>query len=420
VKKGQKVSKNRIKTLHKQIKESQIPDIFTRFAVFVFVAAIAVAVITFGRGYRFDLNTQTVSSTGILAISSTPENAQVYINGDLRGATDLNINLEPGTYVIEIKKEGYRSFQQTIRLKGEIVQAVDPILFPINPSLNPLTTIGVSKVKQVQSTDRFVIVSDSDDAEKNGIYLYEATDNPLDFLPPLSPILLQADIPISVDLQQTAFIFSPDHNEMIASFLSEDGEPVATYLLNMKKENTNVLDISTSKQALLDAWIQQEEKNRAKILETLPKDMQIVASDSFIMIKYSPDKTKFLYQADQDITIPRIIQPPLIGSNQTPEVRNIKKGAIYVYDRREDKNFEIDSPVGIEDMYWYTDSKRIVYREDGQISISLYDGEVRQTVYSGPLEQGFVAASPDGKILILANLNPISNKHPDLYQVGIQ
>jgi hypothetical protein len=420
VKSTQNDQNNRIEIVNKDIKSSHFADITSRVGILVLFIAGAVGVILFGRGYRFSLSDKKLSSTGILAISSSPENAQVYINGEFRGATDLNINLKPGEYTVEVNKEGYRSYKQTVKLKGEIVQAIDPILFPINPSLTPLTNLGISKVHQVQNTDRFVIIADSSDVEKDGIYLYEATSHPLDFLPPLSPILLRTDIPVEVDLSKTQLLFSPDNKQAAATFFNPEDEVLATYLLELGRENQDVLDISTSKDALMQAWAQQNTRNRAKILETLPKDIRKIASDSFTLIKYSPDKTKFLYQASQSATIPRVINPPLIGSNQTPEERTLTKDSIYIYDRREDKNFKIDSPVTIDEMYWYTDSKRIIYREKSQVSISLYDGQSRQAVYSGPIEQGFVAVSPDGRVLVLANLNPISNKYPDLYEVGIR
>ncbi len=420
MKKNQSNKNKDVEIVSEYIKKSHTSDILSRIGIVTLIGLGALVVILFGRGYRFSLSEKKLSSTGILAISSSPENAQVYINGEFHGATDLNINLKPGTYTVEVTKEGYRSYKQTVHLKGEIVQTVDPILFPINPSLTPLTNIGVNKVHQVQGSDRLVIIANANDVEKDGIYLYEATSHPLDFLPPLTPVVLRSDIPIAVDLDKTELLFSTDNKQAAATFYSEQGQEVATYLLELGRENKELLDITTSKDVLIEAWRLQEVKNRTKLLETLPKEIRTIASDSFTLLKYSPDKTKFLYQASQSATIPRVIDPPLIGSNQTPETRDITLDHIYVYDRREDKNYEIHSPVSIDKMYWYSDSKRIVYREKSQISISLYDGQSSQAVYSGPIEQGFVAVSADGKVLVLANLNPISNKYPDLYQVGIR
>jgi hypothetical protein len=39
--------------------------------------------------------------------------------------------------------------------------------------------------------------------------------------------------------------------------------------------------------------------------------------------------------------LPIIINPRLIGTDSTAEVRNIQKGSIYVYDIKEDRNYKI-------------------------------------------------------------------------------
>lgn len=405
--------------LHNKLVQ-RIVNLSLRAFLAIGVCAVIVMVIAFGRGYRPDFTNHTLSSTGILAISSSPRASEVYINGQFKGATDLNINLPPGEYTVEVKKEGYISFKKTVKLKGEIVQVIDPILFPINPSLSPVTNIGVQKAVQIEETGKIILFSQSDDPTKSGIYLYQADDRPLNFFPPLKPLLLTSLLPTDIDLLETTLEFSPDYKDMIATFYKAKS-PVATYLLSTSDSNTELLDISSSKDTLLNAWKEQSDKNTAKIIETLPKEMRQAALRSFSKMKFSPDETKILYEASSSAKIPLIINPPLIGANQTQEHRELTTGYTYVYDRKEDKNFVIaNTDTNIKDIYWYTDSKRLVFREPQTISISLYDGQHKQVVYSGPIEESFVAVAPSGKILVLANLNPRSNKFPDLYQVGIR
>lgn len=394
--------------------------IFAKFLLLATILLVIFGVIAFGRGYRIDMLNNTLSSTGILAISSSPRAAEVYINGDFKGATDVNINLPPGEYTVEVKKEGYISYKKTVKLKGEIVQVIDPILFPINPSLSPVTNIGIQKAIQIEQTGKIILLSQTNDREKSGIYLYEADDKPLNIFPPLKPLLAIQTLPVDVDLLETTLDFSPDYKEMIATFY-KDGELIATYLLSTNEENTQPLDISNSKATLLAAWEDESAKNTLKVLEALPKKLRAPAIAGFSKIKFSPDENKILYEASASASLPLVIDPPLIGANQTEEQRNLKPQYKYVYDRKEDKNFFIaDEKTDLADIYWYTDSKRIVYREPQTISIAQYDGQHKQVVYSGPLEDSFVAVAPNGKILVLANLNPRSNKLPDLYQVGIR
>ena len=116
-----------------------------------------------------------------------------------------------------------------------------------------------------------------------------------------------------------------------------------------------------------------------------------------------------------------VIVPPLIGSNQTVESRDLQANDIYVYDRKEDKNFKVGgSDLNINSIHWYSDSSHLIFSEDKQITLSDYDGNAKQTLYSGPLSQGFFTITSSGQLLILSNLNPLQNLLPDIYEVGIR
>ena len=192
-----------------------------------------------------------------------------------------------------------------------------------------------------------------------------------------------------------------------------------SYLLSLDAENQEPFDVSASKNTLINAWQEERVKETKKLIEILPRDIRKIASDSFNVVSFSPDQTKVLYRAKNDVKLPLVIDPPLIASNQTPEQRNIKKGKVYVYDKREDKNFNVGDEKS-PSFLWYVDSKRLVFNEGHRIAIILYDGQSKQIVYSGPIEKDFFTTTSDGKILILANLNPQFNKFPDVYEVGIR
>ena len=199
------------------------------------------------------------------------------------------------------------------------------------------------------------------------------------------------------------------------------GTLVNSYLISLDSENQELFNVTNSKEALIGAWDDERGKEIKKVIETFPNEIQKTASASFNIVDFSPDQTKILYSSNTNSNVPVIINPPLIASNQSTEERNIKFGNLYVYDKREDKNYRVgDSKLDIENIIWYYDSKRLVYREEDRISISSYDSTNKQTVYSGPFENNFFAVNSEGKLLILANLNPKSNKLPDLYLVGIR
>ena len=393
--------------------------IFFRVTILFFFLIVLIAVIGYARGYRFDLEERSVKSTGIISATSNPKAAKIYLDGKLKGVTDTNLTLAPGNYLVEIKKEGYTSWSKKINLKGELVINVDPVLFPINPSLSPLTNLGITKAVATEDGDKIVIIA------ADAIYLFDAGKKTLPFFPPLNKIVSLSLISNIVDFINTRVIFSPDQKQAIFEFASSDevlAKSEASYLLSLQEDNLNPLEITLSKDTLIQAWQNEKTKNFNKILETFPKDFDKIASDSFNIISFSPNETKVLYQAKNNVELPLMIKPVLIATNQTQEERSIKKGKTYVYDRKEDKNFPLSSTFNplLSSLKWYSDSRHLIIEENKKIAIVDYDDTNKQTVYSGPFESSFFSPTSDGKVIVLINLNSQVNELPDLYLVGIR
>lgn len=386
--------------------------IFKIILFFLFLIILGL-VIAYARGYRVDFQNKSLNSTGIIAITSYPKTAKIYINNQFRGVTDANFTLPSGNYQVEIKKDGYTSWKKSIKLKGELVVNIDALLYPINPSLSPLTNLGIIKAIPIDSSNKVIVFSQS------GIHLFEAAKRPLSFFPALKTIAKIELFPEGIDFYKATVDISPDLKQAI----------IDNYLISLEEENQSLIDLSlseTSKETLISAWEEQKLANFSKILETYPLEFRKIASESFKIISFSPNETKVLYQALKDVKLQSIINPPLIATNQTQEKREIKKDYLYVYDKKEDKNYEISQinsnhqSLAGSFIQWYFDSRHLVIEEDKKISIIDYDNENKQTVYSGPFEANFFTTSSDGKIIILANLNPQANQLPDLYLVGIR
>ena len=375
------------------------------FRLLLFLAFIIVlaSVIAYARGYRFDLEERSVKSTGIISATSNPKAAKTYVDGKLKGVTDTNLTLAPGNYLIEIKKDGYTSWSKKINLKGELVINVDPVLFPINPSLSPLTNLGIIKAVPTEDGDKIVVFA------SGSAYFFDAGKKTLPFFPPLNKIVDLSLLSNIVDIKNIKVLFSPDQKQAIFEFEQN------SYLLSLQEDNLNPLDVTLSKDALIEAWQKEKTKNFNKILETFPKNFDKIASDSFNIISFSPNETKVLYQAKNNVELPLMIKPAMIATNQTPEERSIKKGKTYVYDRKEDKNFLVGNV-----MKWYSDSRHLIIEENKKIAIVDYDDTNKQTVYSGPFESSFFNPTSDGKIIVLINLNSQVSELPDLYLVGIR
>ncbi len=387
--------------------------------------ALFIGIISYARGYRFDPKQKSISSTGIIAATSNPKAAKIYINGELKGVTDMSLTLPPGKYTVEIKKDGFMDWKKEFTLKGELVMIADAMLFPVNASLTPLTNLGVGKIVPIDDTGKSLLFVQNGNFEKDGIYIFDQSKKPFSLFPPLKTLVLRKYLPETIDLLSCKVTFSPDYKEGIFEFMDED-IPIVAYDMGFEEEVEIPFDVTSSTTSLIQAWDEERRLEAIKILEALPKDLRPVASDSFKIISFSPDKTKLLYTARKNGELPLIMDPPLISANQEQEERTMTAGGIYVYDMKEDKNFRVkmDLPENVVDIahlvMWYPDSRHLVVNEEDKVSVMEYDNTNRQTVYSGPHEQNFVDITSDGKLLILANLNPQSNKAPDVYSVGIR
>ena len=229
---------------------------------------------------------------------------------------------------------------------------------------------------------------------------------------------MKKNLPVGVDFETAEVTVSPDSKEAIFEF-GENKE--LAYLLSLESENLTPFDVAFSKNNLFKAWNEQRQDNYLKILETYPEEFAKIASASVEIISFAPSETKLLYKANENLILPPIITPPLVVTNQTPETRNLEKGKTYVYDRKEDKNYLIANcqlPIANCAIQWYFDSRHLVVNEGKKIMVTDYDGESRQTLYSGPYESSFFMSTLDGRLVVLSNLNPEVNLWPDLYLVG--
>ena len=464
---------------------------------------ILLGIIAYARGYRFDVKRKALTSTGIISVNSNPEPATVYVNGELKGVTDLDLTLPHNHYTVEVKKDGYTEWKRDLALKGEIVMSIDAMLFSKNPSLSPLTSLGISRAITIGQTERLLLFSENNTVGKDGIYLFDGTKRAISIFPPLKPVILKAKktegteevvqiLPENIELSSADVVFSPDNEEGIFTFnlksetemnepLTEtDGKAESTeedeqnestekvsYLLSLTGDNSQLTDVTGSKDVIINAWNKEKNKQVLKILETFPKEIRKVATDSVQIVSLSPDETKILYVAKKEVTLPLVIKPPLIGANQTPEERALKENGIYVYDKKEDKNFRVPVSFTLEtendknvtvtptptptltqleidqdpeatleasidvldeevktkvlsQLQWFPTSRHLITRQDDQIAVMEYDGKNKVVVYSGPFQNKFFASTASYNLLVVVNLNPQNNTYGDLYTIGIR
>jgi hypothetical protein len=393
--------------------------------IVLFLLAGTVVVILLGRGYGLNLNGNgpILSGTGLLVATSSPDGAQVIINGHLTTATDNTINLAPGDYDVKIFKEGYFPWEKKITVQNEVVSKADALLFPTAPQLASITNVGVLNpvIDPSQSKIAYTVASQS--AASNGIYVLDMSVRPILTLQNASTQIAQD---LTNDFSLSTIAWSPDSTQIIASIANKQ-DIVTKYLLDTTTLNQTPQDVTETIDTVNNAWQKIKTDKDTAQLNSLPNPLRTVVAGDFNILQWSADETKILYQASQSATIPLIINPPLIGTDSTVQVRNINKGEVYVYDIKEDRNYLILSGLPTEafdngelPLMWYPDSKHLVYVHDGRIDMMEYDAGNQTTVYAGPFVDDYVFPWPDAtKLVILTNLgNP--NITPNLYTLGLK
>lgn len=333
---------SRLTNLSKSIAQLFKNSLFVTLCSAVIIIGGTYFTIQLAKGYRPTVN-GNLQGTGLLAANSFPNGAQVYLNGKLATATDSTVNLEPGEYVIEIKKDGFSTWKKVLKIEKELVTQTNALLFPAVPGLTPLTYTGAVNVSPSPDGQKLAFYVASASAQiKNGLYVLDLTDSLLSLQKGSRQISQEAR---GFDLSQAKMIWSPDSSQILLSF---EGKNV---VLDPNKMNapTELQDVSYKLPRLFSEWEEDLYKRERTSLAKFPDEIQRVATESAINVYFSPDQERVLYTATTSATVPDNILPSVPAANSQPQERVLQSGGVYVYDRKEDRNFR----VGTDDLKKY-------------------------------------------------------------------
>lgn len=428
------------------------------------ILGASVIVIAYGRGYRFNITQGSIKPTGLLVATSDPTGAQVLVDGSLKSATNTTINLSPNWYTVTIAKEGYQSWEKKLRVQGEIVSRADAFLLPSNPSLTAITTTGIvnpslspdgSKIVYI-IPESAVATTSATARARAGVWVLDLTDRPLG----LNRDARQIARVNPINLTQSQLYWSPDSKQIIAQNINKLTQSISNYLLEANIFNDPPRLLFDLKPTMQDWTELAAIKNKEKIA-TLPEKLLNINDTAMNILAFSPDETKIFYQATAAASLEQIIIPALIGTNPTEEVRDLTPGQLYVYDIKEDRNYNIsniaklpqfptfqNSPnwtnlsnltnlsnpkspkattyrlpptADLLPLFWLPSSRHLLLVNDNKIEIIDYDGTNRRTLYAGPFWDNFaVPWTSGGKVIILTNLNPGVSALSNLYAINLR
>ncbi len=102
------------------------------FAFFVAVFVVATPlVILYTAGYRLNITSRRVLQTGVIAITTSPRGASIYLDNTLiNDKTPLVIQrLAPKTYELQFEKNGYHTWEQRVEVREGVTTYVTARLF---------------------------------------------------------------------------------------------------------------------------------------------------------------------------------------------------------------------------------------------------------------------------------------------------
>lgn len=410
--------------------------VFLILLTIIVVGTIGLFVSYYARGYRFNFKTLKFAPNGILVIKSDPTGAQVFINGDLRTATDANMPLSPGIYDLSIRKDGYINWDKRLTIEKEVVTEIDPSLFRSVPSLAPITFTGCAN--PVASPDYTKIVyavlpGIGIGNDKIGLWVLETVNLPIGFAKDPRRIT-------DGDLTGATWQFSPDGQQLL--IFTKQG--IFQINVGTFTPQTQWVNVASSYQKILTSWDTLRKEKISAQTRNLPPELVDILNRKSKAVVFSPDENKILYTASGSATLADNLIPQLPGSSTQKQDRDIKIGNTYVYDIKEDRNFLVyDQEVNLDgtlfqtqttsstsgqktitnfvpNLSWFPTSRNLVLAEEGRITIIDYDGTNKQVVYSGVYTAPFAFPfASTAKLLLLTNLGADSSP-TNLYSLTLK
>ncbi|HET7099080.1 MAG TPA: PEGA domain-containing protein [Patescibacteria group bacterium] len=364
----------------------------------------------YARGYRLNLKTLKFQPNGILVVKSEPDGASIYINGELKSATNATISISPGTYDVEVKKDGFFTWYKRLVVEKEIVTQANVSLFKQVPSLSPITFSGA--VNPVASNDGTkiaysVLPSKNVSEDKVGLWTVDTYNFPLGFSNNEKRVT-------DGDLTNASYSFSPDGRQIILT----TSNSISILESTSFTAQANRVNITGKQDSILKEWAVIKKAKEESLTRNLPPQLTDILGLRSSNVVFSPDENMIMYTASTSGTLPEKLIPQLPGSSTQKQERNTLTGHTYVYDIKEDRNFLVGDKT--QTLRWMPDSRHLLLLQPNQIVIMDYDGTNKQVVYSGSYiaPNGFPFTNAT-KLLILTNLGATTSS-ANLYTLTVK
>ncbi len=213
----------------------------TRFIILI-ICIILFLVITpyiiiYSLGYRVDFENKKLVATGGIYVKVLPQPAEIYIDSKLAGKTNMLSgfvflqNLLPKEHVVLIKKDGYFTYQKSLKVKEkEVAKLEHVVLFKENIPFEILTDKTQSPFVLPTEQEKYII-------KNNSLYYSNAPENnnitqSIKAIPVLKNVAASAILDNNIVwLSLNGFLYSSDSTGKNTQKLSQTA-------LSINKKNT--------------------------------------------------------------------------------------------------------------------------------------------------------------------------------------
>lgn len=396
--------------------------LFTLIFIAVLAAAAIIAAFV-AKGYRFSTQTGGLTGTGILSVTSLPDQASVYLDDHLVTATNSNINsLTPKEYNVKITKEGFIPWEKKVDVKEGLVTEIKATLFRSIPTVYPLTFNGIEQALLSPDTQKllYVVPGNPQDPtsvqnKRGGVWIWEMGDQPIAFARGNEQRQIVSAAQANFDFMNAKYSFSPDSRQVLVTL------PDRYLLLEADRLNDPARDITPTIQGTLKTWEEEEKVSRDEKLATIKDpNLRNIASASAVL-KWAPDESKILYSQDgiKDFKVVNLLDkstydlPPANFYGWLPTSEHLflveKQGSDDPKASVAVKK-EATTSASMKDMLAIS-----------KISVIEYDGFNKAEIFAGLINPQSVFAWPDGsRLLVISSLATVTASTPNIYGVNLK
>jgi hypothetical protein len=160
--------------------------LFLWFGYVLIGIAISIGcVILLWQSYGYNYSNGQVIQDGMIFLSSQPNSASIYINGQLNSAsTNTRLTMPEGIYNFTLSSPGYRSWNHVVSIiGGQVIHYDYPLLFPVHLTSTTIAKYVAAPAIATQSPNQqYLVVSSS--TNFNSFMMYDLTN------PTVAPVTL--------------------------------------------------------------------------------------------------------------------------------------------------------------------------------------------------------------------------------------